>query len=98
MLEKLKILLLESKYPFFDDNDLNLFLEENENNVYLTASILCYLKADVDKRIKIGPIEIEGPGIEFWINLSGKYSEKSKELANKNNVVSSSDVDCLRRG
>ena len=44
MLEKLKILLLESKYPFFSDEQLQMFLDDNEGDVYKTASELCYLK------------------------------------------------------
>ena len=40
MVNKLKILLLESKYPFFTDEELQLFLDENNNKVYKTASTL----------------------------------------------------------
>ena len=34
-LQKLKILLLESKYPLFTDEELTVFLEDIGNNVYL---------------------------------------------------------------
>lgn len=91
MLNKLKILLLENKYPFFSDEELQLFLDENNNKVYKTASILCHLKADGDKKIVVGPITIEGPGDDFWINLSEKYSKQSDELeTEKDDNVSSS--------
>lgn len=91
MLDKLKILLLESKYPFFSDEELQLFLEENDNKVYKTASILCHLKADGDKKIVVGPITIEGPGADFWINLSEEYKNKSNEIEIDNNNNNSSN-------
>lgn len=84
MLEKLKILLLEEKYPFFTDAQLNIFLEESDNDVYKTASELCYLKADGDKSITVGPIKIDGAGADFWINLSNKYAAKVSTISNLN--------------
>lgn len=96
MLEKLKILLLESKYPFFSDEQLQIFLDDNENDIYKTASELCYLKADGDSKVTVGPITIESAGADFWINLAEKYSKKSDELANKSS--SSIYINRLKRG
>lgn len=79
-IEKLKILLLEDKYPYFDEDRLEEFLKENNNDVYKTASELCYLKADGDTSVKVGPIEIESPGSAFWVQLAVQYLEKSKKL------------------
>ena len=79
-IEKLKILLLEDKYPSFDEDTLEEFLKENNNDVYKTASELCYLKADGDTSVKVGPIEIESPGSAFWVQLAVQYLEKSKKL------------------
>ena len=56
------------------------FLKENNNDVYKTASELCYLKADGDTSVKVGPIEIESPGSAFWVQLAVQYLEKSKKL------------------
>lgn len=79
-IEKLKILLLEDKYPYFDEDTLEEFLKENNNDAYKTASELCYLKADGDTSVKVGPIEIESPGSAFWVQLAVQYLEKSKKL------------------
>lgn len=89
MLNKLKILLLESKYPFFSDEELQLFLEENDSKVYKTAATLCYLKADGDSKVTVGPITIESAGADFWINLAEQYSKKSIEVENNNENNSS---------
>lgn len=78
-IQKLKILLLESKYPLFTDEELMVFLEDNGENVYKTASELCLLKADNDKSVTVGPIKIESAGSEFWLKLSEKYAEKCAE-------------------
>lgn len=100
MLEKLKILLLESKYPFFSDEQLQIFLDDNEDDVYKTASELCYLKADGDSKVTVGPITIESAGADFWINLAEKYSKKSDELASKNSGASLGGIyiNRLKRG
>ena len=88
-LELLKLLLQETKYPYFTDEQLLALLELNNNNVYLTASKLCLVKADGDKKIVVGPITIEKAGADYWINLSTQYSELGtlKEEANTNSGV-----------
>ena len=106
-LTKLKVLLKEDEYPQFSDNELNMFLEENDGDVYLTASELCYLKADGDKRIIIGPITIENPGADFWESLALRYKAKSTELKQSLNGSSgglsrgrmrrADDIQCRRR-
>lgn len=73
-LKLLKVLLQESKYPRFSDDELSMFLTVNKNNVYKTASELCILKADDDQEITVGPIKIKGPGADYWNNLSDKYA------------------------
>ena len=45
-LELLKVLILESKYPLFSDEELDAFLELNKNNIYKTASELCIMKTN----------------------------------------------------
>lgn len=87
MLEKIKILLLENKYPFFSDEELTLFLEENDNDVYKTASELCYLKADGDSKVTVGPITIESAGADFWINLAQQYSSKKTISSSANGYI-----------
>ena len=71
----------------------------NDNDVYTTASTLCYLKADGDNKVTVGPITIESAGAEFWINLAERYSKKATELANKNNSTTSSSgyINRLKR-
>lgn len=83
-MEKLKLLLFESKYPYFTDEELTLFLEENEGNVYKTASELCLLKADSDNSVTVGPITIEGAGADYWLRLSYQYAKKAAAIDAEN--------------
>lgn len=74
----LKMLIQEEKYPCFTDDQLNAYLALNNNDVNKTASKLCLLKADNEKSIKVGPIEIENADSEYWQHLSEMYANDSE--------------------
>ena len=76
-LEKLKLLILEEQYPMFTDEQLQMFLDDNEGAVYKTASQLCMLKANQEKKITVGPITIENADPAFWSNLYTQYVSMS---------------------
>jgi len=76
-LELLKFLIMESKYPYFSDDDLQKYLDINNGNVYLTASQLCLMKMDNEKSITVGPITIQNPDASYWQNLSLQYADKA---------------------
>lgn len=95
----LMLLLQEKKYPYFEYEELEAFLESNNNNVYLTASKLCLMKADMDKKIKVGPVEIEGPGATYWNNLATSYLETANNSSSgtiisgyKNQMLRADDI------
>lgn len=81
---KLKLLILESKYPYFTDEELGDYLTLYGGDVYKTASQLCLMKADSEKSIKIGPVEIENPDPAYWQKLSTQYSNMSIENSSTN--------------
>ncbi|UZQ49108.1 hypothetical protein [Clostridium kluyveri] len=72
-LEKLKLLVFESKYPYFSDEDLQNYLELYGDNIYYAASQLCLMKMDIEKSIKVGPITVENPEPSYWKILAAKY-------------------------
>lgn len=74
----LKMLIQEEKYPCFTDDQLNAYLALNNNDVNKAASKLCLLKADNEKSIKVGPIEIENADPEYWQHLSEMYASDSE--------------------
>ena len=73
-LEKLKILILEEQYPRFTDEQLQSFLDDYKGNIYSTAADLCLLKANTEKRIKVGPVTIDNAEPDFWYALRNRYS------------------------
>lgn len=72
-LEILKINLNESQYPVFKDEELTNLLEVNENNVLKASWRGCLMKANTEKSIKVGPIEIENAAPDYWNNLASIY-------------------------
>lgn len=81
-LEILKINIQEINNDTFTDEELNNLLEVCENNVNKASWRACLLKANTDKKIVIGPIEIQSFDPDYWNNLANIYyqdyiSEKS---------------------
>lgn len=72
-LDVLKINLNESKYPVFSDEELNNLLEVNDNNVLKASWRGCIMKANVKKKIKVGPIESENASPDYWNSLASIY-------------------------
>ncbi len=88
-LEILKINLNESQYPIFSDDELNNLLEVNDNNVLKASWRGCIMKANTDKKIKVGPIEIENALPDYWKSLASIYEadylqEQANLTPNKN--------------
>lgn len=73
LLEVLKINLNESQYPVFSDGELENLLAVNDNNVLKASWRGCLMKANTDKKIKVGPIEIENADPDYWNNLANIY-------------------------
>ena len=82
-LNKLKLLIKENEYPVFKDEELESFLGDADNNVYLAASRLCLYKASQtrNKKVTVGPITVENSiDPDYWIKLSETYLTISKEV------------------
>ena len=82
-LDKLKLLIKENEYPVFEDEELESFLGDADNNVYLAASRLCLYKASQtgNKKVTVGPITVENSiDPDYWIKLSETYLTISKEV------------------
>lgn len=74
-LEILKINLNESQYPVFSDEELNNLLKVNDDNILKASWRGCIMKANVDKKIKIGPVEVENADPDYWNNLASIYRD-----------------------
>jgi hypothetical protein len=87
-LEILKINLNESQYPVFSDGELENLLAVNDNNVLKASWRGCLMKANTDKKIKVGPIEIENADPDYWNNLAAIYqTDYLKEQSSLNSTI-----------
>ena len=71
-IQSLKFNLLESKYPYFDDLELQTLLKNNNNNILLASYKGCLMKAQADDSIKIGSLQTSS-NREFWLGLADEY-------------------------
>lgn len=74
-LEKLRFNLQERQYPYFDDAELQLLLENNDNNVLKASSKGCLLKANADDGLTVGPLKTTS-NREYWLGLAGQYQDE----------------------
>lgn len=81
-LEVLKFNLQERQYPYFEDTELQLLLENNENNILKASWKGCLLKATADDGANIGPIKTES-NREYWLGIAEQYKiDYEKSLSN----------------
>lgn len=79
-MEVLKFNLQEKQYPYFDNTELELLLESNDNNILKSSWKGCVLKAIADDEADIGPIKTSS-NREYWLGLAEQYkSDYEKSL------------------
>lgn len=79
-LESLKIKVQETgEDRSFTDEELINILSDNEDNVFKAAYMVCLMKANTEKSIKVGPIEIENYDPDYWNNLASVYLKEYKD-------------------
>ncbi|HBJ2602287.1 TPA: hypothetical protein LA751_001566 [Clostridium botulinum] len=83
----LKFNLQERQYPYFEDNELKILLENNDNNVLKASWKGCLLKATADDGTNLGPLKTES-NRDYWLGLAEQYkSDYERSLSgNRNNI------------
>ncbi len=76
----LKFNLQERQYPYFNDNELTMLLQNNDNNIKKASWKGCLLKANADDGISLdGALKTESNRI-YWLGLAESYkSDYEKE-------------------
>lgn len=79
-IEILKFNLQERQYPYFDDNELTMLLQNNDNNINKASWKGCLLKANADDGINLdGALKTESNRV-YWLGLAENYkSDYEKE-------------------
>lgn len=71
-IEALKFNLQERQYPCFENAELEMLLETNNNNVLKASFKGCTLKATADDGINVGPIKTSS-NREYWLGMATQY-------------------------
>lgn len=82
LINALKFNLQEKNYPYFDDDELELLLEQNDNNIYKASWKGCELKAVSDDKATIGPITMSS-NRDYWLRLAEQYKTQYIESISK---------------
>lgn len=78
-LEKLKIILREESSPFFSDNELNFYLDKNNNDINKTAYECLVLKAEDDSISLPGGLQLANNS-QYWLRLAKRYKGNGSRL------------------
>ncbi|MGL5714186.1 MAG: hypothetical protein ACRCX2_14295 [Paraclostridium sp.] len=73
--ELLKFNLQERKYPYFEDNEIELLLQDNDNNTLKASWKGCILKANADDGVSLGPIKTDS-NRDYWLDLAKQYKSE----------------------
>lgn len=82
-IEVLKFNLQERQYPYFDEEELNLLLETNDNSVNKASWKGCLLKSTADDGVSLGPLKTES-NREYWLGLAKEYES---DFRNEGTVI-----------
>ncbi|BDR66725.1 hypothetical protein K144313037_p20790 (plasmid) [Clostridium tetani] len=77
-LEMLKFNLQEREYPYFEDNDLSLLLQSNDNNINKASYKGCLLKANADDRLEVAGVKLSS-NRQYWLGLAEEYKKAYEE-------------------
>lgn len=73
-LEILKFNLQEREYPYFDDKELELLLQSNDNNINKASYKGCLLKASADDKLEVAGVKLSS-NRQYWLGLAEEYKK-----------------------
>ncbi len=74
----LRFKLQERVYPYFEDEELEILLEECENNISLAAYKGCLRKAVADDETKVGSLTLKS-NRDYWLGLAEEYKQNYED-------------------
>lgn len=76
-IEILKFNLQEREYPYFEDNELQLLLETNDNDINKASYRGCLLKAAADDKLEVAGVKLES-NRAYWLTLAETFKPEEK--------------------
>ncbi|ACQ53875.1 hypothetical protein HYH82_06725 [Clostridium botulinum] len=81
-IEIIKFNLQERQYPYFEDAEVDVLLETNDNDINKASWKGCLFKANADDAVNMGPLKTES-NREYWLGLAEQYkSDYERSLSN----------------
>lgn len=77
-IDELKMILRESEYPFFSDNELNYFLASNDDDVEDAAYQALITKAETTT-LSIAGLSLKDTS-EYWMRLARHYRKSQTKV------------------
>lgn len=78
-IEKLKLILRESDSPFFTDEQLQFYLEQNNDDINKTAYECLLAKAEDDSIALLGGLSLPN-NKDYWVRLAKKYRPNGSKI------------------
>ncbi|MBU3205132.1 hypothetical protein [Clostridium algidicarnis] len=85
-LEILKFNLQEREYPYFEDDDLNLLLQYNDDNINKASYKGCLLKANADDKLEVAGVKLSS-NREYWLGLAEEYRKAYEDSLSGTGIV-----------
>jgi hypothetical protein len=76
-LDILKFNLQEREYPYFEDSELQLLLDTNDNDVNKASYKGCLLKAAADDKLEVAGVKLESNRV-YWLTLAETFKPEKK--------------------
>lgn len=78
-IKELKIRLREESSPFFNDEELNYYLDKNDNDLDKTTYECLLLKAEDDSISLPGGLQLANNS-KYWIRLAKQYKSNGSRI------------------
>lgn len=87
-LEILKFNLQEREYPYFEDDELQMLLDTQDNDVNKASYKGCLMKANADDKLEVAGVKLES-NRQYWLTLAETF--KSIKTCNYINSMKRAD-------
>lgn len=74
-IKELKFNLQEKEYPYFDDEEIELLLNQYNGDVNKASYKGCILKAAADDKLEVAGVKLSS-NREYWLTLAKEFEEK----------------------
>lgn len=75
-LEIVKFNLQEKQYPYFNDSEIQMLIDNNNGDISKASYQGCLMKAQADDGVNVGSIKTES-NREYWLTLADSFKPRA---------------------